>query len=481
MKEVWQNKKARAGLIFGALVIIACIVFMVIKLTDRGTPVEVTKVEKNDVEQHYDTAGVMTSASSDKYYAYVGMMVKEVNVAPGDTVCKGDVLATFDTSVLNDKISQKQKAVKEAQDAYNSAAQGKADTANQIKEIDSQIANLKDQRAKVEASGAQAPSDIDLPDFSTMTEAEITAYINQVSSTTVESLANTTQAIDAQIAILEARKSLTSTGSLDSILEVYKQTLDSRRKEYNAVIEEKQLYEKGIVAQSDGKVSNVYIKEGQPYKLVEDKSASMDLSSLMSGMDMSSFDISSILSSFIGTDSASPDKGLAIVVDYYEGYTIGFTLGKYDLETVKVGMPAKIDYIDYVYDGEVTYIAATAQTSTDIVSSMMGGSSTTTTSNVEAEVTITNPDEKLVLGFDAKVSILVGEKKNALTIPVEALIIDEGKTYVYVIEDGKAKRKEISVGISSEQYYEVTKGLTEGDDVILNSSKIYEGEKVYER
>ena len=78
-------------------------------------------------------------------------------------------------------------------------------------------------------------------------------------------------------------------------------------------------------------------------------------------------------------------------------------------------------------------------------------------------------------------SILVGEKKNALTIPVEALIIDEEKTYVYVIEDGKAKRTEIEVGISSEMYYEVTKGLTEGDSVILNSSKIYEGEKVYER
>ena len=480
MKEVWQNKKARAGLIFGALVIIACIVLMVIKLTDRGTPVEVTKVEKNDVEQHYDTAGVMTSASSDKYYAYVGMVAKEVNVAPGDVVCKGDVLATFDTSVLNEKISEKQKAVKEAQDAYNSAAQGKADTADQIKEIESQIANLKDQKAKLEANGESSTS-ANIPDFSNMTEAEITAFISQVSSTSIDDLANTSQAIDIQIAILEARKSLSSTGSLDSILTVYKQTLDTRCKELNAVLEEKKLYEQGIVAQADGKVANVYIKEGQPYKLVEDASANMDFSSMLSGMDMSSFDIGSLLSSFVGTNSSSPDKGLAIEVSYYDGYKIGFTLGKYDLETVKVGMPAKINYIDYEYDAEVTYIGAIAKTSTDIVSSMMGGSSTTTSSNVDAEVTIKNPDEKLVLGFDAKISILVGEKKNALTIPVEALIIDEGKTYVYVIEDKKAVRKEIEVGISSEQYYEVTKGLTEGDSVILNSSKINEGEKVYER
>ncbi|MBQ0015021.1 MAG: hypothetical protein KBS82_06865 [Oscillospiraceae bacterium] len=481
MKEVWQNKKARIGLIFGALVIVACIVFMVIKLTDRGTPVEVAKVEKNDVEQHYDTAGVMTSASSDKYYAYVGMVAKEVKVAPGDAVCKGDVLATFDTSVLNDKLSEKQKAVKEAQDAYNSAAQGKADTANQIKDIESQIANLKDQKAKLEASGESSSTSVNIPDFSNMTEAEITAFINQASSTSIEDLANTSQAIDIQIAILEARKSLSSTGSLDSILEVYKQTLDARRKEYNAVLEEKKLYEQGIVAQADGKVANVYIKEGEPYKLVEDASANMDLSSMFSGMDLSSFDIGSLLSSFTGTNSSSPDKGLAIEVSYYDGYKIGFTLGKYDLETVKVGMPATVNYIDYEYEAEVSYISAIANTSTDIVTSMMGGSSTTTSSNVDAEVTIKNPDEKLVLGFDAKVSILVGEKKNVLTIPVEALIIDEGKTYVYVIDDKKATRKEIEVGISSEQYYEVTKGLTEGDSVILNSSKINEGEKVYER
>ena len=188
-----------------------------------------------------------------------------------------------------------------------------------------------------------------------------------------------------------------------------------------------------------------------------------------------------MLSSFTGTNSSSPDKGLAIEVSYYDGYKIGFTLGKYDLETVKVGMPATVNYIDYEYEAEVSYISAIANTSTDIVTSMMGGSSTTTSSNVDAEVTIKNPDEKLVLGFDAKVSILVGEKKNVLTIPVEALIIDEGKTYVYVIDDKKATRKEIEVGISSEQYYEVTKGLTEGDSVILNSSKINEGEKVYER
>lgn len=480
MKEIWQNKKARAGLIFGAIVIIACIVFMVIKLTDRGTPVEVTKVEVNDVEQHYDTAGVMTSASSDKYYAYVGMVAKEVNVAPGDTVCKGDVLATFDTSVLNEVISEKQKALSDAQEAYNSATQGKVDSENQIKDIENQIAILKDEKAKLEASGA-ASSDVDLPDFSTMSEEEIRAYIEKLSSTSVEDLSNSAQALDAQIAILEARKSLAGTGSLDSMIDLYRQNLNSKRADYNAVIEEKQLYEKGIVAQSDGKVSDVYIKEGQPYKLVEDKSSSMDISSLLSGMDASSLDIGGLLSSFTGAGSSSPEKGLAIVVDYYDGYTIGFTLGKYDLETVKVGMPAKINYIDYEYEGEVSYISATAQTTTDIVSSMMGGSSTTTSSNVAAEVTITNPDEKLVLGFDAKVSILVGEKKNALTIPVEALIIDEEKTYVYVIEDGKAKRKEIEVGISSEMYYEVIKGLTEGDSVILNSSKIYEGEKVYER
>ncbi|MDO5448312.1 MAG: hypothetical protein Q4F70_01750 [Clostridia bacterium] len=480
MKEIWQNKKARAGLIFGAIVIVACIVLMVVKLTDRGTPVEVTKVEVNDVEQHYDTAGVMTSASSDKYYAYVGMVAKEVKVAPGDTVCKGDILATFDTSVLNEVISEKQKALNEAQESYNSAVQGVVDSENQIKEINNQIAKLNEEKAKLDPSTSSSSS-INLPDFSSMTEEEIRAFIDEISSTDVSELSNTSQAIDAEIAILEARKSLAGTGSLDAMVDLYKQNLNTKRAEYNAAVEEKQLYEKGIVAQSDGKVSDVYIKEGQPYKLVEDNSGSMDLSSLLSGMDTSSLDIGSLLSSFTGTTSSSPEKGLAIVVDYYDGYTIGFTLGKYDLETVKVGMPAKINYIDYEYEGEVSYISATAQTTTDIVSSMMGGSSTTTSSSVAAEVTITNPDEKLVLGFDAKVSILVGEKKNALTIPVEALIIDEEKTYVYVIEDGKAKRKEIEVGISSETYYEVTKGLTEGDSVILNSSKIYEGEKVYER
>lgn len=481
MKEIWQNKKARIGLIFGAVVILLCIVLIILKLTDRGTKVEVAKVERNNVEQHYDTTGNMSSVAAEKYYAYVGMVPKEVKVKPGDVVCKGDILATFDTSVLNSVISERRDAYDEATKTYNNALQGKNDTKAQEAELDTQIKALEAKIKELEAQGQNSQNaNQNTPDFSSMTPEQLQQYIQNASQNfDSNEITDSQSALEVQLLLLKAQKALLGTGNSDSLIAIYKQNVDSTKAAYDAAVKERADYENGLVAKQDGKVTDVFIKEGVPYTKVEDKSASGDLSALLSGMtgNESGIDLTSLLSGLTASES-SVDKGLAITIDYYEGYNIAFTLGKYDLETVKVGMPATITYLDYKYEGEVSYISATAQSTTDIVSSMMG-SSTTTTSSVDAQVTILNPDEKLVLGFDAKVSILVAKKDNVLTIPVEALVIKDEKMYVYVIENGKATLKEIEVGASSETYYEVTKGLTEGEEVILNSSKIHEGDKVY--
>ena len=483
MKEIWKNKKARAGLIFAAFVIIISLVVVVMELTDKGTKVEVAKVEKNDVEQRYDTTGVMSSVAAEKYYAYVGMVPKEVKVKPGDVVCKGDILATFDTSVLNEVISEKKSAYNEALKSYNNAVANKNDTQAQADELDAQIKTLEDKIAELESQPKpeeNTTKEIEMPDFSTMTEEELKAYIdNATSEFDPTVIKDSSASLEVELMLLRAQRALVLTGSTDSLINMYKQSVDSKKAEYDAVIKEKADYANGLVAKQDGKVTDVFIKEGVPYTLVEDKNASGDLQGLLSGMtgNEAGFDISSLISGLTASENGV-DRGLAITIDYYEGYNIAFTLGKYDLETVKVGMPATITYLDYEYDGEVSYISATAQSSTNIVSSIMG-SETQSTSSVEAKVNIKNPDEKLILGFDAKVSILVAKKNHVLTIPVEALVINDEKMYVYIIEEGKAVLKEIEVGVSSDKYYEVTKGLTEGDEVILNSSKIHEGDKVY--
>lgn len=462
MKKLLNTKKKK---IIFALVILVIIVALAIVLPialDKGTEVEVAKVERNNVESHYNTSGTITSTSYDKYYAYEGMVAVEVNVAPGDIVHKGDVLATFDTATLDAAVKEKKQAYNEARSQYNTALKNKDDAAAQEAELDKQIAEL-------EASTSSSST----TDFSNMSEAEIAAYISAASSNT-----STMDTSSMQLLLLKAEKALLGlTDSTSSLLSAYKTSMDNAKAEYEEILAERDNYKNGLIANKDGKVTDVYLTVGTAYEVVEE-SSDTDLSSLLSGVS-SSTDISSLLGT-LGTSSDDAQKGVAITIDYFDGYVIEFSIGKYDIETIKTKMPVSITYLDYEYEGEVSYVSATANSSTNMVSSLMGSTSTTT-SAVAATILITNPDDKIVAGFEAQASILIDSKENVLTIPVESLVIKESKTYVYVIDEetSTAKLQSVEVGIYSDTLYEIVSGLNEGDTVILNASKIEEGEKVF--
>ena len=68
------------------------------------------------------------------------------------------------------------------------------------------------------------------------------------------------------------------------------------------------------------------------------------------------------------------------------------------------------------------------------------------------------------------VQIVVGERKAALAIPRAALFRDGERRFVYRLERGRARRREISVGLVGLNDVEVTGGLSEGDVVLLSGA-----------
>jgi HlyD family secretion protein len=78
-------------------------------------------------------------------------------------------------------------------------------------------------------------------------------------------------------------------------------------------------------------------------------------------------------------------------------------------------------------------------------------------------------DAKLTLPPNASVNaeVVVGEKKDALTVPRAALLRDGGRRYVFVAEGGRARRREIGVGLVGLSDVEVAIGLAAGDAVLL--------------
>jgi HlyD family secretion protein len=95
-------------------------------------------------------------------------------------------------------------------------------------------------------------------------------------------------------------------------------------------------------------------------------------------------------------------------------------------------------------------------------------------------------------GMSVRADIYTQSSEETLAIPVQAVLYDEdtdadddGKeeqTYVFVVRDGKAIRKDVEIGISSDSDQEITAGLEEGEIVISGPFRVLrhlnDGEKV---
>ena len=55
-----------------------------------------------------------------------------------------------------------------------------------------------------------------------------------------------------------------------------------------------------------------------------------------------------------------------------------------------------------------------------------------------------NPGGALLPGAFANVELTLGETRDALLVPAEALIPDFEATYVFVVKDGKAERRRVA-------------------------------------
>lgn len=85
--------------------------------------------------------------------------------------------------------------------------------------------------------------------------------------------------------------------------------------------------------------------------------------------------------------------------------------------------------------------------------------------------------ELLKPGFEMLLHIVL-DNKLALTIPSNSIHEESGKSYVFVVNDGMAKKLEIETGMADKSQIEILKGLTTSEQVILSDEEISDGQGV---
>jgi HlyD family secretion protein len=174
-----------------------------------------------------------------------------------------------------------------------------------------------------------------------------------------------------------------------------------------------------------------------------------------------------------------------------------------DIVNVKLGQAAEVT-IDAIpnktFKGTVTEIGDNAIVRSTGVATSQSNTSSQEAKDFKVVVTLTEPPENLRPGLSTTAKIITASKKDVLAIPIQALTIrqksdlEEKKKVggvqaaapnkpsaedkaeiqgVFVVtKDHKAKFVPVETGITGTTDIEITKGLSEGDEIITGSYKV---------
>ena len=253
----------------------------------------------------------------------------------------------------------------------------------------------------------------------------------------------------------------------------------------NGKIKEFERY--SVVPEISGKVKEVYfcnndyVTQGQTLFVLDDenylrqiKDGEIDIENARLSLEATKKDLEDY-------SVKSPIDGVVLSKEYKAGDSINSNYKGTSLMVVanmsKVKFDMEIDELDIAkvkkgQDVEVTADALVGETFLGKVTSVAAeGTSVNGVTNYTVEVTIDEPRD-LKSGMNVDAIIIIEKKDDVLLVPSLAINKEGNKYYVnvYSKDTEQSERRYIEVGVSDSQNVEVLSGLSEGEQVLSNSS-----------
>lgn len=147
--------------------------------------------------------------------------------------------------------------------------------------------------------------------------------------------------------------------------------------------------------------------------------------------------------------------GYPVILVRSDNQVVTAGLSDDDVKKIQVGTKAEVKIDDTTTDGEIMNIVQAPDKQSGTYS---------------AEIKILNPidNNKYYVGQSVKVDIDNGEK-SGIWIPINS-VLNDGQDYVYAVEDGRAVRKNVTLGDTNENEVCVD-GLKVGDNLVTEGMK----------
>jgi RND family efflux transporter MFP subunit len=92
------------------------------------------------------------------------------------------------------------------------------------------------------------------------------------------------------------------------------------------------------------------------------------------------------------------------------------------------------------------------------------------TRTVKVRTEVANRDGRLKPDMFANVEIVTAAHRTAVSVPLAAVLDEDGKSVVFVADGSEYKKKEVTLGLKSDDRVEIVSGLRAGEKVVVKGN-----------
>lgn len=453
---------------------------------NEAVPVTMSTVRRRAIRQSVTLTGVLRADRRVAISAKVPGRIQAVLVRDGERVRAGQPLVKLDIGDAQAQIAGARAAVAAAEAQMRKAIEGKR--ARQA-ELDAQVAEAEGGLRVARTKLKQAEMGVKLTGSSAVSDAErAEAGVRQAEAGLRQAEAGLAQAMDA----LRRAKFLYSRGGVaradldgaqaqadiarsqrDAALAALEQARAAARPAAETVPLRKQVSEADVEAARAGvQQAEEGLRNARRARASALRIAERDIEAARAQREQAQ----------AGVKQAQAQVGSSVLTSPFDGEVAEVTAqaGEYaqpGAPLMRVLSPASV-YLEAVAPARLARSLRPGQPVRVHVDSLPGRIIEGKVARVPNTV---NPDTRtlplrirlypeglpLTPGAMAKAVVDLVEDLNALTIPVDALRNEGSVLFVYVVADGKAVRRNVTLGATEGEYVQVLSGLKEGDTVIL--------------
>lgn len=437
--------------------------------------IEACKPEVGEMKLSNDYIATISPDESVNVMPKTTAEVVQVNVEAGDVVEEGDVLAILDDTLAKINVKSAQITYENAQHAYNMSYGEGAETLNDMNS-DTNLDTAQTSVSDLQESLVDAMTSLDeykgkLKDAEDELASIKQEYDYHENADEIMDYAKTFEAGTPEYIKASARyeNAAREEATCKTKIENYKKAIDQCEETIETLQDNidkgYESYGKAIVSDD---ISNGEIRE-ENRQVSENSISSAQLGIEQANESLKSYTIRASISGTIESVNLKEHEfattsSPAFVISNKDSMVATYYVSEDVRNTFSIGQKVTVTKDDKTYDAEVIEIGTAVDQTTGLF---------------KIKAAVKGDTTGLLTGTKATVTTDTYNEKNALIIPYDALYFESEQAYLYIVEDGRAKKVDVTTGLFDENNAVITDGISKDDMVITTwSAQLRDGVKV---